>query len=393
MYEDCRKPEKEFSGEARCFPSTFNTEDPRAREAAGFVSIGSERVPNALVSVNGNPTTTDTGGVYRFKDTPFRYDVAARIDDEVVGFHEVAFRFLDLALEREPQAKGYSGTVQLVVEDAPRSGHRFAVFASGEDVVGLGGTIKGGLVVASRTFENDKVKLHVVEYPDDGDLTAAVAKGSVDVRVRAGTVTLASMKLTQVEERKSVSFKASSDAPEGFTFEDIELLIDMGSPYGRTTVRTMRLAEKIELPVMENASWLARSKATRADGSFASIGLRPFSPGDDVDLTFYAPPEAVENKGDVLYARSAQPSRGVFEHVLVPVSGGGAKAIHVFSAKDDAKVPDLAPLGLPPARGEYRWTVRVFPDFAFVDEVAIPGVNARLYRSSSTSAPRTITLP
>jgi hypothetical protein len=391
VYEDCAKVEKQGTGEERCFPSTFAKEDERAREAAGFVSVGSERVPNALVSVNGKPTTTDSGGIYRFKDTPFRYDVAARIDDEVVAFSSAAQRFLDLALEREGQAKGFSGTVQLTVKDAPRAGNRLALFASGDYVVGLSGTIESGIIVSSRTFENDKAKLHVVEYPENGGLERAVAKGTVDVSVRAGTVTTATVSLDAIEERKTVTFNAASDVTDGLSFEDIEILFDMGSPLGRVPVRTMRFGQKVELPVIEDGSWLARTKATLADGAVASIGLRPFSPGDEVTLSFYAPPIAERNDGATLYARSAQ-GIGVFEHVLEPIGGaGGGATIHVFSGSADARVPDLAPLGLPPARGDYRWTVRVFPDFAFVE--AMSGATNRLYRSSSTSSARTITLP
>jgi hypothetical protein len=391
VYEDCNKAEKHGSGEERCFPSTFAKEDQRAREAGGFVSVGAERVPNALVSVNGRPTTTDGGGVYRFTDTPFRYDVAARIENEVVGFHDAALRFLDLALEREGPAKGFSGTVQLTVANAPRAGHRLALFASGENVVGLSGSIADGIVVSSRTFENDKVKLHVVEYPENGGVEGAIAKGSVDLRVRAGTVTTATVSLEQIQERKPVTFQAASDVADGLSFEDIEILFDMGSPLGRVSVRRVTFGEKIELPVIADGGWIARTKATLADGGFASSGLRPFSPGDDVTLTFYAPPVAERNDLTTLWAKSAQ-GAGVFEHVLEPIGGGGGGAtIHVFSAKADAKVPDLAPLGLPPARGEYRWTVRVFPDFAFVE--AMSGATNRLYRSSSTSSARTITLP
>jgi hypothetical protein len=391
VYEDCAKEDEVFSGHERCPPSRFAKEDPRAREAAGFVSIGSERVPNTLVTVNGTPTTTDTGGIYRFRDTSFRYDVAARIEDEVVSFTNVAGRFLDLALERDAPAKGFSATVQLAVKDAPRVGHRLAFLVSGENVVGFAGTLEDGFVISSRTFENDKAKLHVVEYPEAGGIENAVAKGSVELRLRTGTTTTASVSLDGVSERKTVIFTAVSDAASGFELEDIELLLDMGLAVSRVTVRTLRVGQRLELPVMEDSSWLARTKATRADGSFASTGLRPFSPGDEVTLTFYAPPIAEQNDGATLRARSAQ-GVGVFEHVLVPIGGaGGEQIIHVFSAREETKVPDLGALGLPAARGEYRWTVRVFPDFGFVESMS--GTLNRLFRSSSTSAPRTIVLP
>lgn len=390
VYEQCAQESEVGSGHERCFPSTFAKEDPRARESAGFVLVGSERVPNAPVSVNGTPTLTDSAGIYRFPGATFRYDVAARIDNEVIAFTHVARRFIELAVERDGPVKGFSATVQVFVKDAPHAGNRLAFFVSGENVVGLSGDLGGGFVVSSRTYENDKAKLHVVEYPENGDLGQAVAKGSVELRLRANTSTNAEVSLDPVEERKSVTFAAVSDVPDGFTFEDIEISLDMGLPVSRVPVRKVRLGEKLELPVMgDEAGWLARTTATRADGSLASIGLRPFRPGDDVTLAFYAPPSAERNEGATLFAKSAQ-GIGVFEHVLVPTSGAGA-TIHVFSARAEANVPDLAPLGLPPARGEYRWTVRVFPDFDFVESMS--GVGNRLYRSSSTSAPRTVVLP
>lgn len=388
VYEDCAKESEVGSGHERCFPSTFAQEDPRGRESAGFVLASDERVPNALVSLNGKPTTTDAAGSYRFPDSTFRYDIAARVDDEVIAFTRVARRFMDLAVERDGPVKGFSARVQLFVKDAPRAGNRLAFFASGDNVVGLSGNVADGLIVSSRVYENEKAKIHVVEYPEDGGLEKAVAKGSVELRLRASTSINADVSLDPIEERKSVTFAAISDVPDGFAFEDIELSLDMGLPVSRVAVRKVRFGEKVELPVIKDAGWLARTTATRADGSSASIGRRPFSPGDDVQLAFYAPPNAERSEGATLFAKSAQ-GVGVFEHVLVPTNGGAT--IHLFSAREEAKVPDLAPLGLPPARGEYRWTVRVFPDFDFVESMS--GVANRLYRSSSTSAPRTVVLP
>jgi len=191
-------------------------------------------------------------------------------------------------------------------------------------------------------------------------------------------------------ERKTATFRALSDTTEPFAFEDVELLLDMGLPVSRVPVRTFRLDEKLELPVMEGAGWIARTKATRPDGSSASIGLRPFQPGDDLALTFYAPPTAERNDGSTLFAKSAQ-SRFVFEHVLVPTGWAGGPTIPVFGARPEGKVPDLAALVAAPARGEYRWTVRTFPDFDFVESMSL--LANRIYWSFSTSAPRTIVLP
>ena len=391
VYEDCAKEEKAGTGEERCVPSTFPQEHARAREAAGFVSVGSVRVPNALVVVNGVATTTDTGGIYRHTDTPFRYDVAARVDNEVIAMQAVGQRFMDLAVERDGPLKGFPASVSLVVTNAPRPAHRLAFFVGGENVVGVSGTLADGLIVSSRTFENDKVKLHVVEYPESGGLANAVAKGSLELRVRSGTTTPASLTLDPVAERKKVTLRTPTDGPAGMTYDDLEIFLRIGTREGRVSVLRAKLDEAFELPVMPDAEWFAGARGTRADGASTAIKLRPFAPGDAFPLLFYEPPTAARNEGHVLFADNAK-KPGVFEHVLTPVAGtGGGATIHVFSASEDARVPDLTPLGLPPARGEYRWTVRVFNDFAFVE--AMSGVDARLFWAHGTSAPRTITLP
>lgn len=391
VYEDCKKPEKEGTGEERCVPSTFAQEDELARQAAGFVSIGIERVPNTVVNVNGALTTTDPGGFYRYADTPFRYDVSTVIEDQVIAFHRAAVRFIDLAVEHDGTPRAYVGKVKLALGDLPRPGNELAFFVDGENIAGISGTA-GDLSVLTRTFENDHARIHVVEYPKDQGIAGAVAKGSAVVTVRANDTVSVPIVVIPIVERKTVTFAANPAPPSDFAIEDIELLLDFGTRTNRTVVRTMKIGEKLDLPVMEGANWLARTKAKRADGAIASIGLRPFAPGDSVDLAFYAPPTAVGSEGDVLYATSAQ-GTGVFEHVLVPVdpASGGGKTIHLFSAMFDAKVPDLGVFGLSRARGEYRWTVRVFPDFPFVESMS--GADNRLYRSSSTSAPRTIVLP
>ena len=55
----------------------------------------------------------------------------------------------------------------------------------------------------------------------------------------------------------------------------------------------------------------------------------------------------------------------------------------IGSHMEEARAKSLA--------AKYRWTVRVFPDFVYVESMS--GTANRLYRSSSTSSPRTITLP
>jgi hypothetical protein len=332
----------------------------------------------------------NAGGLYIFRDTPFRYDVSALIGDEVIAFRDAALRFLELTSERDAPIKAFEGNVALTVTNAPRPGNLLAFFVSGDDIVGISGTLSDGLRVATRTFDNDKGRIHVVEYPETIGLAGAVAKGSVDVRVRSGETTAASVTLDAVTDAKATTFSVNPKPPSDFPLEDVELFLDFGTRLSRTMVRTLPRGTKIVLPIMSDAVWLARTKATRSDGALTTNGMRPFGPGDSVELALYAPPDTVRNDGNVLLATSAQ-GKGVFEHVLAPVAGaGGGKTIHVFSATEETSIPDLQVLGLPPARGDYQWTVRVFPDFAFVENMS--GIDSRIYWPSSTSPPKTITL-
>lgn len=390
-YENCKKPDKEGSGEERCVPSTFPQEDPLGRQALGYVSQGSEHLSNAIVNVNGTLTTTDEGGFYHQADAPFVYDASAIIGSDVIAFHQAAVRFLDLAVEQEGPPRAYEAIVHLKLDGLPRPGNALAFFASGENIAGVKGTSPDALRVLTRTFENDKATIHVVEYPKDVGLAGAVAKGSVTMTVRTDTTMTAPVLMLPLAERKSTTFTVKPD-PSGFEPEDVELTLDFGIPLERVVVAKLKSGDKVDLPVMRSASWLATAKAKRSDGATASIGRRGVSPGDSIDITFFAPPAAQKNEGDLLVATSAQ-GTGVFEHVLVPTdpTNGGGKTIHVFSTDYETKLPDLRPLGIPPLHGEYRWTVRVFPDFAVVD--AMSGTLNRLYRASSAAAPRTIVLP
>lgn len=390
VYEDCTR-EPQNSGTERCFPSTFNTEDPGARQSAGIVSMDLERQENVRVAMNDDVTTTDVGGFYRFPNTPFRYDVSARLEKDVIAFNSVANRFMDLAVERKGPMRAYVAKVALTVPVAPRPGNTLAFFATGEDVIDVSGTIETGLEVQTRQFDNDKVVLHVVEYPIDKGLAGAVAKGRSRIRVRAGEIMSAVVPLEPVLETKVSMFRANPEPPPGFVLEELDILLDFGSRLSQRFVTKVPYDTKFGLPMMKGAGWTVRGKATRSDGAIASIGLRLFTPGDTTDLALYTPPAAERNEGTTLFARSAQ-GKGVFEHVLTPAPGSADdRIIHVISATQAAHVPDLTRLDLPPAKGEYTWTVRVFPDYTFVDEVS--GIDRRLFTSSSTSAPKTIVLP
>lgn len=389
VYEDCASEGKLGSGEERCMVSTFPSEDVWARNTVGFVSYGIERVPNAIVRIDGMSATTDASGFYRFDSAPFRYDVTARLDKDVIAFQGAAYRFLDLAVERDVPIRGWTSRVALTVPGAPRPGNALAAFVSG-DIVGATGDVASGVVVASRTFDTS-VKVHVVEYPIAAGLTGAVGKGMAEVRVQGNGVSAATVTLEPVEKREAASFVA--DVPSGFTAEEAEVLLDFGNLFSQSLVRKVPLRTRIDLPVMNDAKWTVRVRATR-DGAVASSGRLPFAPREDIRLTLFDPPAPVAPAADGVAQNGVvvASGKGVFEHVLVPLDGaGGGVTLHLATASPEAHVPDLVALGLPPATGRWSWTVRHFPDFEFVE--ALSGMDARLYRAVSASSPRSVVLP
>ncbi len=389
VYEDCANEYRVGTGEERCVPSTFPTENVYARTTFGWVSYGIEHIPNALVRIDGMSATTDDSGLYRFGAAPFRYDISARLDQDVIAFRGAASRFLDLAVERDVPLRAWTARVAVNAPGAPRPGNALAAFFTG-DIVGASGSVGQGLVLSSRSFDI-VAKVHVVEYPVAVGVAGAVAKGSADVRVQGGGSVSVDVKLDPVEQTQDASFVAA--LPPGFVADEAEVILDFGTRLSEQLARRAPLGTRIALPVMADAKWTVRLRATK-DGAVASSGRVPFAPQEDVALTLFdapaavAPaPDAVAN-GGVLTAQG----KGVFEHVLVPVDGGGGgRTIWIVSASTDTTVPDLTALGLPRASGRYTWTVRSYPDFAFVDSLS--GIDVRLYRAVSASSPRTIVLP
>lgn len=387
VYEDCTSPAKLGSGEERCVPSLFNKEDERAREVDGFVSTGMEHVTNVLVRVGDLESTTDTAGLYHIPDAPFRYDVVARLDQDVVAYHEVGYRFLDIAVDRDVAPRVWSSRVRLSVENPPPPGHAFAFFVAGDNVMNVTGSLADGLVVTFRDFEED-VKLHVVAYPEAAGIVGAVAKGEVDVHVRANQDIVARVTLDPLDQGHATTFDATM--PSGFVPGDCEILLDFGSLTSQASVTHVALGASIALPLMPAGAWTVRLRATR-DGAVAASGNIVFAPGTRVDMRLFDPPQPVAPAPDGVATGGVVTATGtgVFEHLLVPEGGG--RTIHVITTANDAAVPDLTKLELPPAHGRYTWTVRSFPDFSFVDQLS--GIFPRLVRAQSESAPRTIVIP
>jgi len=403
VYEQCHAEDKVGSGEPRCQPSHFDTELDYGREATGYLSYGIEVQPNATVRIADATVTTNSGGLYRDHDTPFRYDLTARLEHDVITYRSAAFRFLDIALDRETPLKAYSAKVKLHVENTLRPGDTFAFFVSG-DAVAMTGSLEDGFVIHSRSFDA-AATIHVVQYPKDQGILGAIAKGSVDVLVRANTETPASAFLAPVFLSNEETFVFGDPKPGGlgahelaalgFVPEDVELILDFGTRLSEMILpQRVPMNTPVKLPVMSNAGWTARVRATRG-GEIALNGRRPFKPVDEPTLALFlfdppkeiSPADGTVPDGGKLHAIG----NGVLEHLLESLDRPSDPTIHVLTADHETTIPDLTAVGLPAATGRYRWTVRNYPDYSFVDQIS--GLNVRLYPASSLSAPRTIVLP
>ena len=67
-----------------------------------------------------------------------------------------------------------------------------------------------------------------------------------------------------------------------------------------------------------------------------------------------------------------------------------ASSIRVIVRQRDARLPDLAALGMPAMQGSYTWTARSYQGLRFVEELT--GPDARRYHSAGTAAPRKLTI-
>ena len=387
VYEDCTLESKVGSGEGRCPPSTFPVELDWGRQVSGTVSAGDERVANALLRVGDHLVSADESGAYRVPFAPLRYDVIARLPEDVVTYRGVGYRYIDLAIERDVPLRAWTSRLAVKVEGGPRPGHEL-VFFGGPEVVGLAGDAASGLVVSTRTFDTE-ITVHVVEIPEGGELTRATAHGSTKARTEGGGTAAAAIALTALEPPRSTTFAV--EPPAGLVLGDVEVTLDFGTRRSERLATRVPLDVPLALPSLPGARWSAHLEARRADAA-ASSGRVFVEPGKDVELTLFDPPtlvapaEAAVAEGRTLSASGG----GVFEHVLVPLDGQG-HTIRVVTAEAEARVPDLTEVTLPRATGRYAWTVRSFPDFAFVD--ALSGLDVRLYRARSSAGPRTVFLP
>ncbi|HVH41493.1 MAG TPA: hypothetical protein VM925_04090 [Labilithrix sp.] len=390
------------SREKQCPPSTFLTEDFRAREVTGVVRRGEGVVAGAFVRVdpwadlpnthpsNVSSAVSDDVGVFTLRLAPLRYDLSVRFDDNVLVFRGLGARYFDPSIEGTSPLPGraWTGRVDVRLERPVADGHTLAFFASGDGVFGVTGDLETGLSVLVRSYTTP-AKLHVVEYETTGGLEKATAYGKTEVIVDAGVVRLATFPLAPITTFAEPRFVAT--APPGLAPATVDVIIG----FTRTSdarLATLPIGVSRKLPIIPDAGYTCRARGTGPDGAVSDTGETGFDVyRAETAIELPSPPVARwpldgETRGPA--EMLAVDGEGVFEHILVPQTGG--PSVRLMTSDPDVALPDVRSLGAAPAIGPYTWTVRAFPTAHFVE--ALSGVDSRRYRPVGISAPRTIVL-
>lgn len=406
------------SGEDPKPVSTFNPEEPLARQLSGRVLDGTEPVEGALVRIEASsdlasdlflaatselPRTasTDAAGLYRVRFAPFIYDLSVRSDRELLVIREAQTRYVEPQLGADGPITGFKARAAPTTLPPPEPGNAVAYFVSGPDARTLTGDA-GELELTFRRFDTT-ITLHALEYVARDGLAHVVREGRAEIPVKSGSSTAPTITMLDTNEKATFSFVAVP--PAGYTLGPIEIEVDLGLRTSAALVARVAPNAPFEITRVPGATYTVRARAT-LEGAVSDTGRRAFDPAVETTTLKLPAPIAVEapidddaspsgfdtlrpvllEAGGLLAARFTE---GVVEHALVPVEGDAA-VIRVATSNRTTTLPDVTRMGLPPAAGRYTWTVQHFPDPAHAEYVS--GADARVVLSSWTSTPKVIVL-
>lgn len=391
-----------------CPDSTFPAEDIHSREVSGVVWRGPDPVPGAIVRIEPwleltttrsapviTAVTDNVGAFTNLRPTALRYDITAKIgtalneaNSDVVVVRGVAARHVEPSLEiattKLPNA--WTSHVDATFDSPIPEGHAVAFFANGDSVLSAVGqmttTGDASISLVSRKFTGTGT-IHAVEYIKDKGLESAVRYGSADVLYTAGSPRLASLAMTPITRTATTTLVVT--VPPGFSPPKT---VDVIAGYAGSSAAVLtRIEPNVPktLPLLPNAIYTYHGHITAPDGSESDTGEMTLDAFAVNTAQFPAPPVLATTpsitRTDPLLATGA----GVIEHVLVPDSTPSS-TIRVIVRQRDARLPDLAALGMPAMQGSYTWTARSYQGLRFVEELT--GPDARRYHSAGTAAPR-----
>lgn len=389
----------------QCPTSEFLSEDIWSREVYGRVRRGEELVEGALVQVDrtsgGGPsapplpltTVTDKVGYFSgLRAAPLRYDISARMDDDVIVYRGVGGRYFEPSIDVSARtfARAFTAGVDIAFDRPTPPDHSIAYFASGDEIFAVNGDAEHGLSVLLGKYTKPAT-LHAVEYETAGGLQKATAYAKADVVVDAGERRFARFAWAPIT--RFVSTKFIVKAPPGFVVEPVDVLAGV-TPTSDARLVSVPNNTALPYPVIPNMYYSFHARATRADGAVTDSGesvLNIDLPEVEASLeaslpTSISPAEGeTRGPGDVFVASG---EKGVFEHLLVSQTSG--PTVRMVTRSTDTILPDVTALGAAAAAGPYTWTVRAFPTAKVIEDLS--GLRPRRYRPMTVSAPRTITL-
>jgi hypothetical protein len=386
-------------------PSEFSVEEG-PRRIFGRIMSEYEPVAGALVamtpaplyahdaaltpaSVDGWTAVTDPSGRYLFANAPFRYDLTIRVGADVSVFRGLAHRYAEPSIGLLVPPRAWTARIEPITAPA-RQGHAVAFFVFAAHLASFSEEHGGALRVGFRSEFATQVTVHAVEYPTERGLAAAVAHGSAEVRVQAGSVTPVAI-VREPVAATPVETRFEATPPPGFSLEPAEVVVDVGHRLSAREVARLPAGEPLSIVPFPFGRWTVRVRATR-EGAVSDSGLRQFDPhAPSSALTLPSPPELVPPVGAPVDLEAI--GAAVREHTLVAVDApaGAVTALRLVTTERRAPLPDLARASLPQPSGEYRWTVTTWPELTMVDGLA--GTDARTVLPSATSAPRLLVLP
>jgi hypothetical protein len=383
-----------------CLKSTFKIDQARYLEASGVVRRGESGVPGAVLriepfgsgaTIGANAVTNRAGEYGPIPFVPFRYDVMARVDRDVIAVHDLAFRYFEPTIETDAPSftSAWSLPVRINLKQPLAEGRALTFFVSGDATYAVSGSVSAGLTIASKDF-SAPFTLHAIEHAASGDLATATAYGRVEGRGAADAPAFVTLDLVPLDPKSFADVVLSPIAPAGFSPSEIDVIVAYsGTSYSRLTTLAPGVSKRV--PFLPSVFYIAyRATGRSPDGATVVTNVVPFDPfAKDVRVELPSSrhvvvspaPNALVSPSDPLVVNGTD----ILEHVL---DGEGRTIRLLGRGGDPMQLPNFEALGATAPKGDYTWRVRSYPKAAFIENLS--GPDARRFQPVATSAPRRI---
>jgi hypothetical protein len=340
--------------------STFGKPSPTGSTVEGSVFFDRAPASGVLVKIGVESRLTDAAGAFRFDGVTASYDLV--VEDEPGSFvvlPALAQRFVNVPVQRPPQAGAWEVTLRGELEQPLAPGHALTFLLSGEGVRSVDGPLER-LTVRYGPDYVARARVHVVE-------TEAVAPGALpgkylsygeaEVVMTAGAQIPFRVKLEPVRDTRQVDL--TPVMPVGFGLESAVVMYDLGGGLTRRTLlATNGLPARVTLPLIPGfftTRVAMRRGEETADSGIVLVGDSPVSFVVYPPASLEAPAASAFVDADTPFVVSSP--GGVYEHELEPASGQGLR-VRVVTDQEGVRVPWRSIGQVPPADAKYTWRVR-----------------------------------